>query len=187
MKIWQRFLESPNCYCRPFLDFQEWTTDDIVMYSDAAKSLEKGFGAYCDNDWMAHSWSECETFFRKKDPSIDYLEMYAVTAAVITWIHRFANRRICLFCDNEGVVKIINRSGSRSKNCMVLMRLITLQEMKYNLRIRAKHIKSEKNSLADALSRGQMDRFWREAPESMNKERTLVPEEIWPPSKIWLD
>ena len=70
---------------------------------------------------------------------------------------------------------------------MVLMRLITLQEMKYNLRIRAKHIKSEKNSLADALSRGQMDRFWREAPESMNKERTLVPEEIWPPSKIWLD
>ena len=66
MKIWQRFLESPNCYCRPFLDFQEWTTEDIVMYSDAAKSLERGFGAYCNNDWMAYSWSECETFFRKK-------------------------------------------------------------------------------------------------------------------------
>ena len=68
---------------------------------------------------------------------------------------------------------------------MVLMRLITLQEMKYNVRISAKHVETSKNTLADALSRGQYKRFWENAHSSMNTTRTLVPEEIWPVSKIW--
>ena len=81
---------------------------------------------------------------------------------------------------------MINNTGARSTNDIVLIRLLTLQEMKYNLRIRAKWIDTDSNILADALSRGQMDRFWRNAPESMNRTQTIVPEEIWPPQKIWL-
>ena len=135
---------------------------------------------------MAHGWIECGDFLEKETPSINYLELFAVTAAVMTWIHRFANRRICLFCDNDGVVKIINKHSSRHKNSMVLVRLITFQEMKYNVRIKAKYVESAKNTLSDALSRGQTKRFWKNAHEGMNKNRTLVPSEIWPVSKIWI-
>ena len=187
LNMWLKFLKSPHVFCRPFLDFGEWTSEDILLFSDASKSQKRGFGAYCQDDWMAHSWSECNNFLKVCDPSIAYLELYAVTAAVITWIERFANKRICLFCDNESVCKSINASRSKCKNEMVLIRLITLQEMKFNVRISAKHIKSELNVLADALSRGQMKRFWKNAQESMNKDRTLVPSEIWPPMKIWIN
>ena len=104
LTMWLQFLKSPQVYFRPFMDFGEWTAEDIVMFSDASKSLKRGFGAYCQNDWMAHSWKECGNYIEEYNPSIDYLELYAVTAAVITWISRFANRRICLFCDNEFAV-----------------------------------------------------------------------------------
>ena len=42
------------------------------------------------------------------DPSIEFLELYAVTVAVVTWIYRFRNRRIVLFCDNQAAVAMIN-------------------------------------------------------------------------------
>ena len=84
LMMWKRFLDSPNVYCRPFLDFTDWTSDDIQMYSDASNSIKRGFGAYCQDDWMAHSWNECGDFLYKEEPGINYLELFAVTAAVMT-------------------------------------------------------------------------------------------------------
>ena len=49
---------------------------------------------------------------KKFKPSIEYLELYAVTAAVLTWIHQFKNRRIILFCDNQSVVDMINLTST---------------------------------------------------------------------------
>ena len=124
------------------------TAEEICMYSDAAKNSELGFGAICQNDWMAYTWAESrdkfhlENFIIQEDPSITYLELFAVTAGVLQWINRFANRRICLFCNNEGAVQIINRSSSRCENCMVLVRLLTLESMKHNVRISAKYVSS---------------------------------------------
>ena len=69
---------------------------------------------------------------------------------------------------------------------MTLQRLIMLQGMKNNVRIYAKHIKSENNMLSDALSRLQFDRFWKHVPATMEKLQTPVPEEIWPIDKIWI-
>ena len=177
--MWKNFLLHQNCYCRPFIDFLEYTSEDIIMYSDAVKTLEKGFGAYCENDWMMHSWSECGQFLIDQNPSIAYLELFAIKAAVKTWIHRFANRRICLFTDNENAKTWINKSSSRCKNSMVLIRMITLEAMKHNVRISAKYIESSENVLSDALSRGDLKRFWENAPESMNIQQTLVPADIW--------
>ena len=156
------------------------------MYSDASLSAKKGFGAWCQNDWMAHKWSECNDFIINEKPSIAYVELFALTAGVLQWIHRFANRRIWLFIDNKSARDMVNDSASHCKNCMVLIRLITLQSMKYNVRINAKYVESKKNVLSDALSRGQMDRFWEKAPETMNTNRTEISSRIWPIQKIWM-
>ena len=52
MEIWLRFLSEPMIYSRPFLDCFEQTAEDIDMYSDASGALDKGFGAYCGQEWL---------------------------------------------------------------------------------------------------------------------------------------
>ena len=183
--MWFELLQCQNLYCRKFIEFGEVTAEEIQMYSDASGNLKHlGFGAFCLNDWMKGYWSDSE--ITQYEPSIQYLELFAVTAGVLTWIHRFKNKKVRLFCDNDSVVKMINNSSSRCKNCMVLIRLIVLEGMKHNVRIFAKHIESDKNVLSDSLSRMDMTRFWDNAHESMNESMTNIPERIWPASKIWL-
>ena len=69
------------------------------MFSDSSKNAKLGFGATCGRSWMFSQWDE--DFIENNDPSIAYLELYALTAGVMQWIHRFRNRRIILFCDNQ--------------------------------------------------------------------------------------
>ena len=167
------------------MDLTQWTAEDINMYSDASKSLKfGGLGAWCGDQWMAAPWDY--DFLQIHQPSIAYLELFAVTAAVLKWIYKFKNKRICLYCDNEGAMRMINNGSSRCKNCMVLIRFITLEGLAHNIRITARYVNTKKNIMADALSRAEFKRFWRHAPETMAKLPCAVPTEIWPMSKIWI-
>ena len=131
---------------------------------------------------MYSAWDQ--TLMKVIQPSIQYLELFAVTAAVLTWVHPFKNQKIRLFCDNKSVVGMINQSSSSCKNCMVLIRLITLKSLQHNVRVFAKHVKTSKNPVADALSRLRLHSFRRLAPH-MKKGPTKIPSEIWLVSKIW--
>ena len=68
---------------------------------------------------------------------------------------------------------------------MVLLRVIVLQSLANNVRIFAKHVRTENNGKADALSHLQFDRFRKLDPE-MNRNPEAIPELIWPMEKIWL-
>ena len=184
LNVWSTFLQNASIFSRPFMEIRPIEATNIGMYSDAAKSATKGFGAICQNSWMFSVWDP--DFIQQCDPSIEYLELFGVTAAVLTWIKRFQNHRILLHCDNMSVVHMINASSSSCKNCMVLIRLITLEGLMQNMRIYARHVTSCDNFLMDALLRIQMDRFWAKAPPTMEKSLTKVPESIFPVSKIWV-
>ena len=173
MKMWRYFLLNANVFCRPFMDFQEVLATEINLLSDAAKSQTKGFGAICDKSWMYDAWNP--SFIAEKDPSIKYLEIFAVTAAVLTWIKHFKNKRIYLFCNNESAVHMINNSTSKCKNCMVLLRFITLENMIQNIRVFAKHVSSQNNGPSDALSCLQLDRFFKCVPDA-ELNRTPIPD-----------
>ena len=124
---------------------------------------------------------------RRADPSIEYLELFAVTVGVKLWIHRFANKEIFLFCDNMSVVHMLNRSSSKCKNCMVLIRIITLHSLIFNVKIRAKHVLTGDNGIADALSRLNLDRFHKLCAKErrmMDNEPHTMPAELWPIEKI---
>ena len=58
LDMWMEFLSKvdANVYCRIFMDFLDWTAEDLEMYSDASKNEELGFGAYCQNSWMKGTW-----------------------------------------------------------------------------------------------------------------------------------
>ena len=49
---------------------------------------------------------------------------------------------------------MIRNSSSSCKNCMVLIRLIVLECLTWNVRLFCKHVRTEDNYFADALSRG---------------------------------
>ena len=183
--VWKRFLTHPSVYCRPFMDSCNLlTATQIDMYSDASRNFQKGFGAYCNKEWTFGQWQA--DFMVKAEPSIEYLELFGVTVAVDLWIHKFENQRICLFCDNMSVVHMINNNSSKCKNCMVLIRLITLKGMIHNVRIFAKHVSTKDNGKADALSRLDFKRFWSLDP-GMDEKCTEIPRHLWPLDKIWVN
>ena len=153
------------------------------MYSDASKGETKGVGAICQNSWMFAQWED--NFIKSCDPSIEFLELYGVMVAVFTWIQRFRNKRIYLFCDNISVVFMINNSTSSCKNCMNLIRLITLEGLIQNVRIYANHVGTKQNVLAESLSRIQLSKLKKLALKSMDANPMDLPEVIWPVSKIW--
>ena len=166
---------------------EKTTSNDIKFYSDASAAKRLGFGCLLNNSWIQKFWEE--DFIEKKKPSIEYLELFALTAGILTWERRSELRdcRISIFCDNQAVVQMINNGMvSSCKNCMVLLRMLVLSGLKFNRRISAKFIQSKKNILADSLSRGQWVRFREFGPE-MNMLPDTVSAEIWPVSKIWLD
>ena len=55
--------------------------EQLDFYSDSSRNFELGFGAHFENDWMVGRWDT--QFCEQKQPSIAYLELFAVTAAVL--------------------------------------------------------------------------------------------------------
>ena len=185
LEMWLTFLLHPTVYYRPFWDFSSFlVADEIDMYSDASGRI--GLGAICGSSWMHKNWSE--EFINNQKPSIEYLELFAVTDAVLAWIHKFKIRRIILFCDYRSVVDMINYTTSSCKNCMVLIRIIVLKGLLENVRIFARHVEGKFNGFADSLSRNKIEvlkKLCGESDRVMKVEAEPVPEQIWPVQRIW--
>ena len=98
--IWLRFLNEPSVYCRPFIDYSNvLCARDIEWYTDASGRI--GFGGIRNGtDFFFGEWP---VQFLEKKPSIEFLELYAVTVSVVLWLKLYANQRIYLFIDNTSV------------------------------------------------------------------------------------
>ena len=154
LRVWQEFLLHPTAYARPFMDFSKyWHADEVQMYSDVAKKASLGFGVICGNSWSFGIWGEC---IQKLDLSMEFLELFAVLVVVLNWVHRYRNRRIILFCDNQSVVAMVNSTTSSCKNCLALLRRLVLHCMTQNVRVFAKYINTKVNVDADLISRGKI-------------------------------
>ena len=73
---------------------------------------------------------------------------------------------------------------------MKLIRIIVLQELIFNIRIRGKYVESKKNEIPDSLSRLQFDRFYKLINQKnllIDEYPTQIPQEIWPINKIWFN
>ena len=187
MKMWLQFLEHPSVYNRSFIDIEgSINSMDVDFYSDATANPELGCGGISENDWYILQWDE--DFIKKYEPSINYLELYAVAIAVFNWIHKYRNQKIFIFCDNMSVVQMINNNSSKCKSCMLLIRIIVLKALTFNVKINAKHIAGVKNNFSDLLSRMQYHKFRtlaRKIGRKFNGSPSPIPEELWPMSKVW--
>ena len=59
LHMWRTFLQEPELYCRPFMDFANTLqADQIQMFSDASRNKRLGFGAICQDSWCYGQWNE---------------------------------------------------------------------------------------------------------------------------------
>ena len=189
-KVWLKFLiEAENTrLCRPFLDLggDHLGAQILNFISDASKNPELGMGAVFNARWLMQPWPT--SFIKKENPSIEYLELYALTAAMLKWRKDFQLRDACVvvFCDNESVLYMVNKLGSNCPQCMKLIRILALESIIWNRKLIVKHIRSEYNILLDSLLRLNLKKFWKLAPENMNPDMDNMTDlPIWPVCKIW--
>ena len=112
-EVWRIFLENyrNNAVCRPIIDMAKVNTaKDLNFYSDASANERLGFGAVFNNHWLFAQW-ECG-YIKTFKPSIEYLELLGLTAALLTWGHLLRNQRIQIYCDNMAVVAMVNNMTS---------------------------------------------------------------------------
>ena len=164
------------------------TSRTLNFFTDASLNKHFGIGGFFDPDWIFAKWQP--GWIRSHKPSIAFCELYALCIGVFAWQERLTNARITIFCDNTSVRDMVNDNTSGCRNCMYLLRLLTLNNFIHNRRIHVEYIASKENSLSDSLSRMSIKRFHREAAKAgfvPARHPTALPEQIWPPSKIWLN
>ena len=190
-EIWKEFLTNSTCVarnCRPYVDvnlYEEATNLDF--YTDASLNGKLGCGGVFKNRWFILTWPS--GFVENYHPSIAYLELYALVMGVLIWGQdaKLSNTRLAIYCDNESVKFMVNSFASNCHQCRKLLRLLALDGMRNNRWVFVRHVRTEKNNLADALSRNQLNRFWREAPPGMNTRSNALSKRIWPIQKVWND
>ena len=177
-RVWKTFLDDPSSLCRPFIDFSKFlVADSLDFYTDASGSSKLGFGCVFDKEWTHGRWNT--KFIENAKPSTEYLELFAVAVAIPLWAENLQNRRVVIYCDNQLVVEMINKSVSSCKNCMVLIQHITFASIKANVCFFARYVKSVDNMRADT-------------PQSRSDAMILVthkrgdPEVLWPIEKLWI-
>ena len=184
-KVWLQFLMNPElCQIvnRPMIDMDLSSYTDIRFYSDASKAKNLGFGCTFGNNWIFGQWPQL--FIEQKDPRIEFLELYALVTGLLTWQDSLVNVRVMVFCDNIAAIHKVNNTTSSCSQCMKLIRILVLNGLKYNRSIRAKFVSTKKNRIADALSRLQIKRFRKLAPDA-NKLPDEIDNRMWPVTKIW--
>ena len=121
---------------QPMVDVVSPLTNVEVLdfYSDASAAIDLGFGCILDRSWLCKKWEP--GFIQEKEPSIEYLELFALIAGVLTWSEtKLANRRVAIFCDNMAVVHMVNKNASTCRHCITLLRLLVLNCLTHNCRL----------------------------------------------------
>ena len=185
-QIWIQFLQlsEAQVLCRPFTDAEAFkTAQEIDFYTDSSQSRTKGFGCVYKEKY---TWGIWGSFIQMCEPSIEYLELYALTMGILIWEQHLANTKIIVFCDNQAVVHMVNNTSSSCPNCLYLIRVLVLNGLIFNRRLSVRYVPTKLNARSDALSRLQFDRFFRLSPQSRNVKPEKLSNLIWPPEKIWI-
>ena len=186
-KVWKTFLEHQSVVNRPMINFDtdSFSASQLKFFTDSSRNELLGFGCIYNSHWTFGQWEN--NFIRDCQPSICYLELFAVCVGIFTWAEELRDMRIEVFCDNQGAVEIINSSSSKCKNCLLLVKMLTLNNLMFNRRVFARFIPTKENFLADSLSRLKFEAFFHAAGKNIDKHQTKLPSQLWPLSKLWIN
>lgn len=176
LKIWLMFLSKYNG-TTVILD-QFWSSNSMLhLFCDAAAGEGRGFGVYFNGKWAQAVWPY--HFIEKNLLSdITFLELFPVVVAIYIWGEQLKNKKILFHIDNQSVIAILNKKSSRSVTIMILVRKLVLACLHYNILLKAEHISTRLNSIADSLSRCDFQKFRRLCP-SADAVPCAIPTHLW--------
>ena len=93
---------------------------------------------------------------------ITILEMFAVVLAARLWSKFLKGKRIQVFCDNLAVCSVINTGRSKCTVLQAWLRELAFLTAMAECEIRAVHLESQSNRIADHLSRWGLDVFHKQ-------------------------
>ncbi|KAM8966995.1 uncharacterized protein RCH25_025667 [Pelodytes ibericus] len=155
LKVWGAFLAEFNG--KSLWLERSVSNADIHLWTDASGSV--GFGTYFQGAWCVDCWPLAWASAGLVR-NLTFLELFPIVVAVEIWGPRLRNRKVCFQCDNMSVVQAINNVSASSLPVIRLLRHLVLRCLQLNMWVRASHILGVFNTIADALSRQQMERFW---------------------------
>ena len=140
-QVWLLFLQESISVMRPFIDFNKvLTATEICFASDSSRNPNLGFGCVFGTRWLYRQWEP--GFIETYQPSIAYLELFALCLGIITWGRFIKNGRFRVWTDNMATCYMINTGSSACKNCMYLLRILTLDNLRHNHRVFTSYIAS---------------------------------------------
>ena len=161
LDMWKKFLEGWNGVSM-FLDDTITSSADLHLYTD---STDTHFGGIYGQRWFQDKFPSNLTCEDEK-MSMALLELYPIVVSCVLWGAEWKKLRILFHCDNMSTVNIINKGRSKVKVIMKLLRKLTWCSAVNNFFVRAEHVPGKYNDIADSLSRLQMERFRRLAPQA---------------------
>ena len=159
---WQLFLSRWNG-----LSFIPTHSRECVLTSDASGSW--GCGAYCDSNWFQFQWPS------QAPSNIATKELIPILFAAAIWGSAWTSACVTFRCDNAAVVAVINKGSCKDPELMHLMRCLSFYAAYYNFSFQAVHIAGVKNIAADALSRGDLQKFFISLPQASPSPAAVPP------------
>ena len=131
------------------------------IFVDAA--LSGGIGGYFGWEYFSSPIAQLRLHLRQCDewesfPAVNIAlpELFAATVAIYITAPRYAGRIITLYSDNTNTVQwMTNRRPPNSYIC-ALIAAIERVTYKYQIKVSARYILGDQNTLADRLSRGDI-------------------------------
>ena len=139
-----RQVQELEPYCR----HETVNHHPLEVVADVAGLAHLGWHAWLPHSgyWMYGQW-ETE-LFDVLNPFIDFLELYALLVAVVTWAPMLMDHVVLFRSDNTPALYALINRVSFSNDMMLLIHYI----MTHNIKILAKHIKGTNNKFCDLLS-----------------------------------
>ena len=176
LKMWLCFFQDFNGIS--FFNDEKWLSNwDFSLYTDSSAAKDKGFGIYFQGHWSCASWPQ-SWIEQGRLKDITLLEYFPILVAIYIWGDQLTNRKVLFRCDNLAVIQVLNQQTTKASDLMVLVRALTLKCLKLNVVLRAEHIPGCYNVIADSLSRLQIARFRRLAPEA-DEHPVPIPSHLW--------
>ena len=164
---WTRFLQA----LADNDNASEWHGDSIIPASHASVTLsamgdagsEWGFGGHDDHayfkaQWTPELWQEVQ-----RDASSSSLHMEAIQLLVMARVmgHKWCGQRVAIELDSLGLVTTVRRGRHRHHGINAILRELTELQMAGGFTIDPRWVRRCHNEAADALSKNDMPRFWR--------------------------
>lgn len=127
--------------------------------------------------WIADTWPDEVTHIslRTEKNYVAFLEFYAAVTAVYTWKHKFFNKHILIWSDNEQVVHLVNSDCARKRaiedSCGKILQVLRETCKKHNISVRAQHVSRLDNVAADILSKLDLEKFRAVVPDASMKPK----------------